>query len=225
MPDASFSVLGEYTRKRDTSECPKTGGASLIEAIIAGAVSLVVGVASTRYSDYAYWRGWAPIGFALGMVGLAAIYTAAGIVGFLTFDRGLDVPRGVAAAVVEGMAGHAALRAQLNRLGVDADNEYLSAFRLLNGWVIEFLEVRAHSGIDKWIADLRDARLIDVAFELFWRHLNAPTDEIRALIHSNLRSAADDLDGDATAKADGRGRLRGFCRDEIATRRIVWRRA
>lgn len=194
----------------------------MLDLLIAVATSTVIGLLATRYDEYRFWRSWAPSAFSIGMVVLTVAYAVAGAIGFLGIGAlGVDDP-GVATAALEGGAGHAILRAQIDRLGPSSGEEGRSVLTLTHRWILDLLDVRARAGIERWVQSLDDEALTGVTFDLFWRHLDTPSEQVTAQIHELLSAAAHDLLGESgPTQADGRGRIRGFCCREIEQRRVV----
>ncbi|HEX8101636.1 MAG TPA: hypothetical protein VF533_03420 [Solirubrobacteraceae bacterium] len=191
------------------------------EAGVAAATSLAVGVFTIRYTEYAYWRGWAQATI-LGAVALALVYLLGGLVGFLIVHGALGgAQTGPAAAAGEGLLGHVMLRAQLGRLSPSDEDNGPTLLTLINGWILDALAARAASGVLRWVRGLPDDRLVGLTFDLFWQHLETPDEPLRARILELLRAAAHDLEhGTDRERADGRGRLRGFCCKEIESQQI-----
>lgn len=191
------------------------------DALIAVGTSLLVGAITTRYVEYAYWRAWAPRAFGFGMLLLAVVYAAAGLAGFGLFSFLNGAPDSASAAGVDGLAGHAALRARWSRVGAGEEGG-ASLLSLIRGWLLDWLGTRAGHGVETRVRRLSDDRLVELTFDLFWIHVDRPDADKAALaqLHGNLVDAAAALGHGGAAAADGRGRLRGFCCHEIGTQQL-----
>jgi hypothetical protein len=158
------------------------------------------------------------------MAGLAIVYGLGGLLGYALITAVTGGSDGALGAVVEGMAGQALLRAQIDRLGVGPDRDSRSVLTLIHTWIVDFLEVRAKSGLEQKLRRLSDPELIGITFDTFWRHVGDDDDidpAVAAQLHQFLLSAARELKNPASGdEDDARGRLRGFCFTEIEQRRL-----
>jgi DNA-binding transcriptional ArsR family regulator len=195
-------------------------------ALIAVGTSLALGIVSTRPSDYAYWRAWASRAFVLGGVALLVVYGLAGLAGWAVF-RGA----GVASAshpdvlsILEGLAGHGALRAQFERTALGRGGEGgRSLLSLSQGWILEWLHGVSRRHVREHLSGLTDQALVDLSFDIFWENVDPvrTDDAVTATHHELLREAADQLNAGANDRADAHGRLRGFCLQEIDRHRLT----
>lgn len=186
--------------------------------------SLLIGLLATRYDEYAFWWSWTSRAFVFGMGVFVVVYAAAGVGGVVVAGAVGSADDGAISAVVAGAAGHAALRAQIERLGPGPDDGGRSMLTIVRDWVVGLLDVRAYTSLERWVKACDDPALAALTFDVFWRHVDAPgaQDEVAvAQLHDLLLGAASDLqEGTGAVQADGRSRLRGFCCRELRARRV-----
>jgi hypothetical protein len=191
-----------------------------VNLAIAVFASVVLGLIGTRYAEYSYWRGWAPKTFAVGVLMLLAAYALGGVLGFGIF-KAVGSEGGALSAAIKGGVGHALLRVQIERIGPEStEPESRNALALLRDWIFGYLDARARVGTIQWIRKLRDEELRSAALDLCHRRFE-PNDRLGQQQFAFLAAAAADLNSDEeTVRADGRGRLRGYCWREIVAQRI-----
>jgi hypothetical protein len=192
--------------------------------LTAVSTSVLIGLLATRYDEYAFWWSWTSRAFLFGMAVFVLVYVAAGLGAIVVAGAVGSADDGAVTGVVAGAAGHAALRAQIERLGPGPDDGGRSALTLVRNWVVGLLDVHAYTSLERWVKAHSDSGLIALTFDVFWRHVDAPgaQDEVAvAQLHDLLIAAASDLQKRTGAEqADGRSRLRGFCCRELRARRV-----
>src|SRR3954469_10364284 len=114
----------------------------MTDALIAIATSVAIGLVATRYDQYAFWRSWVGGSFLFGTLAFVIIYALAGLVGVSIAGAVTTSAKGAAAAALAGGAGHAALRAQVQRLGPGPDEGGRSALAFARDWIVGMLDVR-----------------------------------------------------------------------------------
>lgn len=193
-----------------------------MHAVAAVATSILVGIATIRPGDYRYWRHWAARTFGLATTALIVAYGLAGLAGFAVLRAVEPAGGSIAAAVVEGFAGHAVFRARLDVGGAGDETVGGSLIGLVRSWLLEWLDGDSRSAIRTRLTALGDADVVELAFNIFWENTYGADPSLRAVEaeqHENLKSAASRLGGPEAA--DARASLRGFCLAEIRRNRLV----
>jgi hypothetical protein len=130
-----------------------------------------------------------------------------------------EVLRGLAFAVL----GQALLRIQLDAFNLEKVKDPTTLVRRLLTWITDMLDTNSGDHVVTQITDLPDDRLIERAFEIFWREIDADPDTSAAIkleILKNLERGQREIE-DGTNLPEGRGRLRGFCINAIRRRELI----
>jgi DNA-binding transcriptional ArsR family regulator len=157
---------------------------------------------------------------------LVVVYALAGLVGYGVFEAS-GAESGSHPdflAVLYGAAGHGALRIQLERTGLGKEPERgPSLLSIVRDWSVEWLNGVSRRNVRRHLAGLNDERLVSLTFEIFWEYVDPvrSDDAVTARHHELLRQAATQLGVGQNERADGHGRLRGFCLQEIDAHRLT----
>jgi hypothetical protein len=198
----------------------------VVEAIVACAGALLLGLLNVEYRRYRFWWHWTARGVFLGSVGVQAVlYALSGLIAYAlaratNWDPSdNEVLSGLAFAVL----GQALLRVQLDAFNLEKVKDPTTLVRRLLTWITDMLDTNSGDHIVTEITDLPDDQLIERAFEIFWREIDADpdtSDAVKLEILKNLERGQREIE-DATNLPEGRGRLRGFCINAIRRRELL----
>jgi hypothetical protein len=195
-----------------------------MHALIAASSSILLGLLTVHPGDYRYWHHWVPRTFAVAGLGLILSYGLAGVAGFAVIGAVEPDGASASAAAVEGLAGHAVLRARIDTGDVEPEPAGVSLFGLVRRWLLQWLHGQARVAIRTRLAGLSDEELVELAFDIFWENTyNADpgSGAVGAAVaqHEMLRSAGVRLTG--AEAPDARASIRGFCLGEIQRHRLI----
>jgi hypothetical protein len=199
----------------------------MMNAIVAAASALVLGLLSLRPRDYVYWRSWAS-GALLTCLGvLVTFHTVAGLAAYGLFQAlgaGGDTTAVVAAG--QGVAGQAAVRAELSGSRLDGGRDRRSVLALVESWLVEWMDDAARRRVRATLLGLDGHELVGLTFAIFWEHtdVSGRDDPVVAQQHTELRQAAAATAAHGTEGIDAHARLQGFCLRQIARKRLTLER-
>jgi hypothetical protein len=191
-------------------------------ALVAVAASVAAGLVTVQPDEYDYWFTWAKLRFVLGFLALLGVYAGAGLFGYGIFQLVETGGSAASAAALEGLAGHAALRAQFERFGLaneqpSGGKSILSATRR---WILAWINHGATKAIRRRLDALENDALSKLALQIFWEFTEQHTSKRSgAALHTRLADAASRLTlGDTV---DARAELRGYCLSMIQQHRLA----
>jgi hypothetical protein len=198
----------------------------VVEATVACAGALLLGLLNVEYRRYRFWWHWSARSVFLGSVGVQAVlYALSGLIAYAlarwTNWRPSDD------AVLNGLAfaalGQALLRVQLDAFNLEKVKDPTTLVRRLLTWITDMLDTNSGDHVVTQITDLPDDELIARAFDIFWREIDADphtSDAVKLEILKNLERGQREIEHE-TNLPEGRGRLRGFCINAIRRRELL----
>jgi hypothetical protein len=199
----------------------------MVEATVACAGALVLGLLNFDYRRYRYWWHWSRRGVFVGSIcAQALLYALSGLVAyFLAMQTRWEpakhdaVLNGIAFAVV----GQALLRIQFDAFNLEKVKDPTTIVRKVLTWIADMLDTNSGDHVMERITDLADDELIERAFDIFWAEIDADaeiSDAVKLEILRNLERGQREIE-DGTNPREGRGRLRGFCINAIKRRELL----
>jgi hypothetical protein len=193
-----------------------------VNALAAVAVSVVAGLVTVRPGDYGYWSHWVKQVFVLASAGMVLIYALAGLVGFEILHAVEPARASTGAALIEGLAGHAVIRARIDIGGIGEEPTGESLLGVVRRWIVDWLNGSARQAIRIRLDHLTDDALVGLAYNIFWEDSYGEDPAQRAAAAEQLPQ----LDNarrrlKQTGAVDARARLRGFSLAEIQRHHLI----
>jgi hypothetical protein len=198
----------------------------MVEATVACAGALLLGLLNVEYRRYRFWWHWSGRGVFLGSVGVQALlYALSGLIAYALAQATNWNPS--ENALLSGLAfavlGQVLLRVQLDAFNLEKVKDPTTLVRRLLTWITDMLDTNSGDHVTEQITDLADDRLIERAFDIFWREIDSDpgtSDTVKLEIWKNLERGQREIE-DGTNPPEGRGRLRGFCINAIRRRELL----